>query len=194
MGVPRSSGRLPPRAALVRAMRLSVPVAILPEGITRLARVTAATASSGEMPDCSSLSGVRGRRGNTGQGSEQGAHAVEREILHFALGSGGAAENQLADSHAARVETRDEGRHGSGRHEGAGTVDIADGFAHRRPLPRFPELVADLRASWLFPGQNGTSSSVTVVRTRRFLRFGRRPPPMSSSSACITTSGPISSI
>ena len=83
----------------------------------------------------------RGRRGDSGQGGEEGAHAIEREILHFALRSGGAAEDQLADCHAARVETGDEGRHGSRRHEGAGAVDVADGFGHR--LTQVGALVED---------------------------------------------------
>src|ERR1039457_6033803 len=117
MGMLRSSGRLPPSAALVRAMRLIVPVAILPEGITRLARVTAATASSGEMPYCWSLSGFsvmtmvrwlppKGGGADTPGRVANSGRAVEREILHFPLCSRGAAEDQLADGHAARVEAR----------------------------------------------------------------------------------------
>ncbi len=66
-----------------------------------------------------------------GSVAKSGTYAVEREILHFALRSGGTAEDQLADRHAACVETGDEGRHGSRRHEGAGAVDVADGFGHR---------------------------------------------------------------
>ena len=42
-----------------------------------------------------------------------------------------AAEDQLADGHAAGVEARDERRHGAGRHEGARAVDVADGLGHR---------------------------------------------------------------
>src|SRR4029079_17250214 len=48
----------------------------------------------------------RGRRGNSWQGGEQRTHAVEREILHFALRSGSTAEDQLADRDAAGVEAR----------------------------------------------------------------------------------------
>src|ERR1017187_3004808 len=58
----------------------------------------------------------------------------------------------------------------------AGTVSLcADrrpGSLRRRPPPRFPEFVADLRASWLFPGQYGTSSSPKTGRDRRFPRSG----------------------
>ena len=49
MGVLNSSARLPPSAALVLAMRLIFPVHMLPDGITRLALLTAAIASSGEI-------------------------------------------------------------------------------------------------------------------------------------------------
>ena len=72
----------------------------------------------------------RRRRGNAGQRREQRAHAVEREILQLALRVRGAAEDQLADGHAARVEASDEGRHGSRRHEGAGAIYIADRLRH----------------------------------------------------------------
>ena len=57
MGVLISSGRLPPKAALVRAMRSTLPVHMLPDGITRVALLTAAMASSGEIRYCRSLSG-----------------------------------------------------------------------------------------------------------------------------------------
>ena len=97
MGVLSSSERLPPSAALVRAMRLSVPVHILPDGITRVALLTAAMASSGEMLILLQLVGIERdddgplvsaegrRRGDAGQSGEEGAHAVEGEILHLAL-------------------------------------------------------------------------------------------------------------
>ena len=58
MGVLRSSERLPPSAALVRAIRSSLPVHIFPEGITRVALLTAVIASSGEIWYCWSLSGL----------------------------------------------------------------------------------------------------------------------------------------
>ena len=127
----------------MRAMRLILPVHILPDGITSVALLTAAIASSGEIRYCCSLSGIerdddgslvaaeRRRRGDAGQRREQGPHAVEREILQFALRVRGAAENQLTHRHAARIEARDEGRHRSRRHEGAGAVHIADRLRHR---------------------------------------------------------------
>ena len=49
MGALSNSARLPPSAALVRAIRSMAPVYMLPEGITRVALLTAAMASSGEM-------------------------------------------------------------------------------------------------------------------------------------------------
>jgi hypothetical protein len=49
MGVLNSSDRLPPSAALVRAIRFSFPVHMLPEGITRVALLTAEIASWGEI-------------------------------------------------------------------------------------------------------------------------------------------------
>ena len=52
IGVLRSSERLPPSAAFVRAIRSNLPVHILPEGMTRVALLTAAIASSGEIWYC----------------------------------------------------------------------------------------------------------------------------------------------
>src|SRR5579872_2186593 len=57
IGVLRSSERFPPRAALVLAMRLTLPVHILPDGITRVPLLTAEIASWGEILYCCSLSG-----------------------------------------------------------------------------------------------------------------------------------------
>ena len=142
MGVLSSSARLPPSAALVRAMRSTLPVHMLPEGITRVALLTAAMASSGEMrywlqlvgierDDDGALVAAEGRRrGDAGKRGEQRADAVDGEILQFALGASGAAEDQLADGDAAGVEARDERRHGARRHEGAGAVDVADRLRH----------------------------------------------------------------
>ena len=139
----RSSGRLPPRAALVRAMRLSVPVGDIArrhhearlgdggDGFVGRDAVLLELVGIERDDDGALVAAERGRRGNAGQSGEQRTHAVEREILHFALGSGGAAEDQLADGDAAGVEARDERRHGSRGHEGAGAVHVADGFRHR---------------------------------------------------------------
>ena len=77
------------------------------------------------------VSAERRRRGNAGQRREERAHAVDGEILHLALRAGGAAEDQHADGDASGIETRDEGRHRSGRHEGAGAVHVADCLRHR---------------------------------------------------------------
>ena len=97
IGVLSSSARLPPSAALVRAMRSILPVHILPDGITSVALLTAAIASSGEMlvllefvrierdDDGPLVAAERRRRGDAGQRREQRPHAVEREILHLAL-------------------------------------------------------------------------------------------------------------
>src|ERR1700694_2817415 len=57
IGVFKSSGRLLPIVALVRAMRSILPVHMLPDGTTREAVLTAAMASCGEMRYCCSLSG-----------------------------------------------------------------------------------------------------------------------------------------
>ena len=65
------------------------------------------------------------------QRSEQGTYAVQREILKFALGPRGRVEYQLPDGYAAAIEASDEGRHGPGRHKGAGAIHVADGFSHR---------------------------------------------------------------
>ena len=73
----------------------------------------------------------RRRRGNPGQSREQRAHAVDRIILHLALRVRGAAEDQQAHGHAARVEPRDERRHGPRRHESARAVHVANRFRHR---------------------------------------------------------------
>src|SRR5579864_8171127 len=59
MGVDNNSARLPPREALVRAIRSMEPVHILPEGMTRLAWLTAEMAWSGEMRYWRSWSGSR---------------------------------------------------------------------------------------------------------------------------------------
>ena len=77
------------------------------------------------------VSSERRRRGNARQRRKQRPHAVQREILQFALRVRRAGEDQLADRHAARVETRDKRRDGSRRHEGAGAVHIADRLRHR---------------------------------------------------------------
>jgi hypothetical protein len=71
------------------------------------------------------------RGGNSGQCGKQRPHAIEREILQLALRVRCAAENQLPYRHAACVEARDEGRHGSGRHECTGAVNVADSLSHR---------------------------------------------------------------
>jgi len=71
------------------------------------------------------------RRGDPGQSREEGAYAVERGILDFGHGAGVTGEDQFAHRHAARVESGHERRHGSGRHESAGAVDIGDGLRHR---------------------------------------------------------------
>ena len=52
IGVLNSSERLPPSAAFVLAMRLILPVHILPEGMTKEALLTAEMASSGEIRYC----------------------------------------------------------------------------------------------------------------------------------------------
>src|SRR5580704_11816927 len=57
IGVFRSSERFAPSAALVRAMRSTEPVHMLPDGITTLDLLTAAMASSGEMRYCRSFDG-----------------------------------------------------------------------------------------------------------------------------------------
>ena len=49
MGVSSNSDRLPPSVAFVRAIRLTLPVHMLPDGITRVALLTAEIASSGEI-------------------------------------------------------------------------------------------------------------------------------------------------
>ena len=114
----------------------------LPEGSTVLARLTAAIASSGEMRYARSRSGFEPdddgplvaaegrRRGDARQRGEQRAHAVERDVLHLAGLRRRAREHQLPDRHAAGVEAHDERRHGAGRHESAGAVDVADHLRH----------------------------------------------------------------
>ena len=57
IGVLSNSLRLPPNAALVRAIRSNGPVNMLPDGITSVALLTAAMASSGETLYCCNLSG-----------------------------------------------------------------------------------------------------------------------------------------
>ena len=143
MGVLRSSGRLPPRAALVRAMRFERAGGDVAGGHDEARLGDGGDGFVGrdavllelvgiERDDDGALVAAEGRRrGDAGQRGEQRAHAVEREVLHFALGVGGAAEDKLADGDAAGVEARDEGRHGAGRHEGARAVHVADGLRHR---------------------------------------------------------------
>ena len=101
IGVFSSSGRLPPSAALVRAMRFSVAGArCCPTGMTTLRVADGGDGFVGrdavwlelvgvERDDDGALVAAEGRRGgNAGQGGEQRTHAVEREILHLALGAG----------------------------------------------------------------------------------------------------------
>ena len=124
-------------------MRSILPVHMLPEGMTRVALLTAAMASSGEMRYCWSLSGssvmtmVRWLPPNGG-GAETPGRVAKSGRTRFSAKScispwrvGGAAEDELSDGDAAGVEARDERRHGAGRHEGAGAVDVADGLGHR---------------------------------------------------------------
>ena len=85
-----------------------------------------------EHDDDGALVSAEGRRrGNAGERRKQRPHTVQREILHLGLRAGGAAEDQHADGDASGIETRDEGRHRSRRHEGAGAVHIPDSLGHR---------------------------------------------------------------
>ncbi len=70
------------------------------------------------------------RRRDPRQCGKEGAHAVQRQVLHFAQRPGRAAEDQQAHRHAARIEAGDEGLHGSRRHECFGAVHIADRLRH----------------------------------------------------------------
>ena len=69
-------------------------------------------------------------RGDSGQGGEERTDGVERGVLQLGDGAGLAREDELADRHAAGVETHHERRHGAGWHHGAGAVHVADGLTH----------------------------------------------------------------
>ena len=142
MGVLSSSARLPPSAALVRAMRSILPVHILPEGITSAGLADRCDGFFRRDPvllqfvgierddDGALVSTERRRRGNTGQSREQGPHAVDREILHFALRVVVLLKTSWPTATLPGIEARDERLHGSRRHEGAGAVHVADRFRH----------------------------------------------------------------
>ena len=70
-------------------------------------------------------------RGHARQRGKNGAHAVERDVLHFGHASRGARKHQLRDRNTARIEPHDERRHGARWHEGPRAVDVPDHFTHR---------------------------------------------------------------
>jgi hypothetical protein len=57
---------------------------------------------------------------------------IQRDVLQFALRAVVAAENELSDCNASGIEARYKRRNGTGRHERARAIDIADRLAHRR--------------------------------------------------------------
>ena len=97
MGVLSRSGRLPPSAALVRAMRSTLPVHMFPEGITRVdfadrgdrlfrGDLILLQLVGIERDDDGPLVSAEGRRrGYAGQGGKQRADAVDGVVLQFAL-------------------------------------------------------------------------------------------------------------
>lgn len=77
------------------------------------------------------VSAERRRGGYARKGRKERADAIDGVVLQFALGVAGTTKDQFTNGDAAGVKARDEGRHGSRRHEGAGTVDVTDGLRHR---------------------------------------------------------------
>ncbi len=143
MGVLSRSARFAPSAALVRAMRSSLPVHMLPEGMTTLERLTAAMASSGEMRYCCSLSGssvttmVRWLPPNGGGAETPGsvANSGRTRLMAKSCISPCECVALLKTSRpTATLPASKRVMNGGtvpGRHEGARAVHIADGLRHR---------------------------------------------------------------
>ena len=91
----------------------------------------AAQAVRVEVDEDGARTAAEGRgSGDAGQGGEERTDGVQRGVLQLRDGTGLAREDELADRHAAGVETHDERGYGAGRHHGAGTVHVTDGLAH----------------------------------------------------------------
>ncbi len=72
----------------------------------------------------------RRRSRHARQRREQRPHAVERKILKLSLRVRGAVKNQLTNGDAARIETSNERRHSSRRHESARAIHVAHSLRH----------------------------------------------------------------
>ena len=91
----------------------------------------AAQAVRDEVDQDAAGAAAEGRRSrDAGQGGEERADGVEGGVLQLGDGARLAGEDELADRHAAGVETHHERRHGAGRHHGARAVHVTDGLAH----------------------------------------------------------------
>ena len=78
------------------------------------------------------LIAAEGRRGGDArQAGEHRPHPHQGQVLDFANTAGLAGEDEVAHRHAARIEAHHEGRYRVRRHEGPGTIDVADRFRHR---------------------------------------------------------------
>jgi hypothetical protein len=143
MGVLNSSERFPPSAAFVLAMRLISPVHIFPEGITNEALLTAEIASCGEIRYCLSLPGSSvmtivlwfppngGGAETPGSVANKGRTRLSAKSCNSPCVCVALLKTSCPTATLPRVESRDEGRHRSRRHECPGAVYIADGLRHR---------------------------------------------------------------
>src|SRR6185312_5506133 len=81
------------------------------------------------------------RRADAGKRGKHRTHTEQGQVVDLPQRTAVRTEDQLPHRDTPRIESHDKGRHGAGRHEGAGAIDVADDLRHRlahiRPFIEF---------------------------------------------------------